>query len=632
MNNQSLYMENYGNVNRDRDFESRNLTSHITPSQPQSFQNAHRDVEFVPGSNSSLYTGSGYYGNNNNAYSNNQNFANNQMRYDEGNPYARMGSFGSNQNISRSGKNLGSNSPTPNIIAEPSQQSQQYRHARRIYLGGIPPNYADEEALKNFLNHVISKGLGEENDHSYVVSIYINQKKCFAFVELKSVELATACLDLDGIIYKKVILKVLRAKEYQPELLPPTFLVKSVRFDLTSFAFGCPATPVYNPVSTETKDFQDAKLDSIIQFSNLSAVARGSVVVVGFPFDDNAILGRGKVVAPQGIMSRGMPPTAGSSIAPKSFRNSVHKSKYGIVDNPEYAIDLSVTKMFDVGDVLGGKNSEETKLNLTATVTELIARGGIPFVIGGSVEQVFYNAMGLVAGINSTNVGVLCISAQLDSRLLDDPKFCPQKVSGPPSCEGRYVRFAAQGSQCTSEVAQYIGERGGQVIWYGKHLRNPASKSTAAYQFKKVLSALSVTSATGPNRPVYVSLDVGAMSASAIPQVFTSNSPVGLTVDEVLDMAMIAGANPNVVLFDVVEFVPTAEDSRYNLFLAELYYKFCLGVASRAYIQTAETLSSGYTSPPAGSINPATTFEESKSVSNSSMSSLAKMSLKTTSS
>ena len=444
MNNQSLYMENYGNVNRDRDFESRNLTSHITPSQPQSFQNAHRDVEFVPGSNSSLYTGPGYYGNNNNAYSNNQNFANNQMRYDEGNPYARMGSFGSNQNISRSGKNLGSNSPTPNIIAEPSQQSQQYRHARRIYLGGIPPNYADEEALKNFLNHVISKGLGEENDHSYVVSIYINQKKCFAFVELKSVELATACLDLDGIIYKKVILKVLRAKEYQPELLPPTFLVKSVRFDLTSFAFGCPATPVYNPVSTETKDFQDAKLDSIIQFSNLSAVARGSVVVVGFPFDDNAILGRGKVVVPQGIMSRGMPPTAGSSIAPKSFRNSVHKSKYGIVDNPEYAIDLSVTKMFDVGDVLGGKNSEETKLNLTATVTELIARGGIPFVIGGSVEQVFYNAMGLVAGINSTNVGVLCISAQLDSRLLDDPKFCPQKVSGPPSCEGRYVRFAAQ--------------------------------------------------------------------------------------------------------------------------------------------------------------------------------------------
>ena len=451
--NQSLYngIENYS-----RDFEGRNLTSHIAPVQNQTFSNQ-RDVEFIP--NAQLYSGgNNYYQGNNNSYNNGMNnsmsFSNSQLRYSDNNQdnnYSRMGSvqnnFTSNQNISRSGKNLGPNSQ--NSIAEPSQQSQQYRHARRIYLGGIPPNYADEEALKNFLNNVIAKGLGEENDHTYVVSIYINQKKCFAFVELKSVELATACLDLDGIIYKKVILKVLRAKEYQPELLPPSFLVKSIRFDLTSFAFGCPATPVYNPVATDGKDYQDTKLDSIIQFSNLTAVTRGSVVIVGFPFDDNAANPtniRGKVMTPQGSLGRGPVPAASSINAPKYFRNSIHKGKYGSVDNPEYAIDLAVTKMFDVGDVLGGKNSEETKLNLTATVTELISRGGIPFVVGGSADQVFHNALGLVAGVNSSNVGVLCISAQLDSRLLDDPKFCPPKPgqTGPASCDGRYIRFAAQ--------------------------------------------------------------------------------------------------------------------------------------------------------------------------------------------
>jgi hypothetical protein len=136
-------------------------------------------------------------------------------------------------------------------------------------------------------------------------------------------------------------------------------------------------------------------------------------------------------------------PSAGSTNAPKYFRNSIHKAKYGSVENPEYAIDLSVTKMFDVGDVLAGKNSEETKLNLTATVTELIARGGIPFVIGGSADQVYYNALGLVAGCNTSNVGVLCISAQLESRLLDDSKFCQVK-QGSLTCEGRYIRFAAQ--------------------------------------------------------------------------------------------------------------------------------------------------------------------------------------------
>lgn len=32
---------------------------------------------------------------------------------------------------------------------------------------GIPPNYADEDLLKMFLNNVIAKGLNEENDYSY---------------------------------------------------------------------------------------------------------------------------------------------------------------------------------------------------------------------------------------------------------------------------------------------------------------------------------------------------------------------------------------------------------------------------------------------------------------------------------
>jgi hypothetical protein len=129
---------------------------------------------------------------------------------------------------------------------------QQTRHARRIYVGGIPPNYADEEALKYFLNSVIAKGMSVENDNTYVLSMYINQKKCFAFVELRSIELATACLDLDGIIYKKVILKVLRANEYKPELIPPSMLGKPIVLDLTSFAFGTPVMPLGMPTQTGT--------------------------------------------------------------------------------------------------------------------------------------------------------------------------------------------------------------------------------------------------------------------------------------------------------------------------------------------------------------------------------------------
>jgi len=90
----------------------------------------------------------------------------------------------------------------------PSAITPQTRHARRIYVGGIPAAHCDEEALKSFINSVICKGLGDDGDSSYVLSIYVHQQKCFAFVELNSIELTTACLELDGIIYRSTPLKV----------------------------------------------------------------------------------------------------------------------------------------------------------------------------------------------------------------------------------------------------------------------------------------------------------------------------------------------------------------------------------------------------------------------------------------
>ena len=117
--------------------------------------------------------------------------------------------------------------------------SQQTRHARRIYVGNIPSGYADEELLKAFLNNIVAKGLGEENDNSYVLSVYINLKKFFAFVEFKSVELTTAALELDGLLYHNSVLKVLRANEYKPELVS-TPTMPPIKLHLLASAFGPP--------------------------------------------------------------------------------------------------------------------------------------------------------------------------------------------------------------------------------------------------------------------------------------------------------------------------------------------------------------------------------------------------------
>jgi hypothetical protein len=73
-------------------------------------------------------------------------------------------------------------------LSVPVQTFQQTRHARRIYIGGFPAEYAEEKALSQFLDDTIAKGLGEPVGYAYVLSTYVNTVKCFAFVELRSME------------------------------------------------------------------------------------------------------------------------------------------------------------------------------------------------------------------------------------------------------------------------------------------------------------------------------------------------------------------------------------------------------------------------------------------------------------
>ena len=206
--------------------------------------------------------------------------------------------------------------------------SQQTRHARRIYVGGIPLGFADEDSLKSFLNAVISKGLNEENDNSYVLSVYINQKKCFTFVEFKSIELTTACLELDGLIYHSSVLKVLRANEYKPELLPPSHN-PPIKLYLPASAFGTHATGAAQQLCCcdSPGGSSDLRLDYyFIQVGTVASVEPNSIVILGFPYDDSLRRTTGR---------------AGSAVSPKAIRNILRKNGAGSLFNPEYQADIS---------------------------------------------------------------------------------------------------------------------------------------------------------------------------------------------------------------------------------------------------------------------------------------------------
>ncbi|KAG5535816.1 hypothetical protein RHGRI_023547 [Rhododendron griersonianum] len=102
------------------------------------------------------------------------------------------------------------------ILLEISLQAT--RHARRVYVGGLPPS-ANEQSVATFFSHVMSAiGGNTAGPGDAVVNVYINHEKKFAFVEMRSVEEASNAMALDGIIFEGAPVKVRRPSDYNPSL------------------------------------------------------------------------------------------------------------------------------------------------------------------------------------------------------------------------------------------------------------------------------------------------------------------------------------------------------------------------------------------------------------------------------
>jgi arginase family enzyme len=440
---------------------------------------------------------------------------------------------------------------------------QQTRHARRIYVGGLPPNFIDEDGLRGYLNSVVAQGLGEENDHSYVLSVYINHKKCFAFIELKSIELATACLALDGIMLKNVALRILRANEYKPELVPAS-MNKVINFNLSGFQFGNPMVSGVGLQPTESDEgFSDRTFDALIQTSNFLSMDPGTVVIVGYPYDEN----------PKKTVVRG----SGCAAVPKTLRNVIRRFKFGVVDNAEYESDMSKLRVLDVGDVLGGKIIDECRSNLTAVVTELLKRGGIPVIIGGSNDLLYPSVKG-ASTVSKAPISVISLGSKVDSRLFDD---FSQSIESSEAhfVENRvisdYALFGAQGNILHAEEARNFISKGGHLIWLKKDLRKPSQTVEAAFQ--KVLDEWKVRNEAVVPPGVIVHIDCGSLDCNAAGCANSSSSTDGLKYEEVLQIAYISGRSPMVSMIQITEFSPLAEENRHNMLVLELLYYFCVG-------------------------------------------------------
>lgn len=360
--------------------------------------------------------------------------------------------------------------------ASHQKNAQATRHARRLYFGGFSPA-TEEDRLKEFLSDVIASGLREVNDNSYILSVYLNQKKCFAFVELKSIELTSACLSLDGVVMDGFPLKVQRANEYKPDLVPPVKAV--IQLDLSNIQFQDGHSSVVkglNGSAVETPVLDRLMIPQVA----LSALKHGDVALVGISY-----IGGGRGEDSTDALS--------SRRVIKSYLHSASSS------NPEYGVDISEINVVDVGDVnLTSEDLEEDggSAAVHSMMASIVAAGAIPVLLGSghkikagdaavsAKENCCYATVtGVMAGLHEAasggapsgsmadvtagiSVAVMTVSARIHRvhqqvgeytvnvqfhcntvfvacQLLSDCNFC-ENGSGRETCDGRLRAFGLQ--------------------------------------------------------------------------------------------------------------------------------------------------------------------------------------------
>ena len=231
--------------------------------------------------------------------------------------------------------------------------------------------------------------------------------------------------------------------------------------------------------------------------------------------------------------------------------------RVGVLDNREFNINLSNIRLSIKGIV-------NTHSDLKQMVSEA-CQDSIPIIVGGSNDQSFPNALGLIS--KYPNLDVINIDAHLDVRPGKGHSGSPfQQLLNCPQFQGNFYEYATQGSQSSGAHVDFVKSKGGVIIWL-----NTITSST----FKEIISM-------GSN-PLFVSFDIDSIRSCEAPGVSCPGT-MGLTAEEALMICFTSGASKRVVALDISEFNPKIENNITLRLVTQMIYYFILGFRIRQKI------------------------------------------------
>ena len=201
----------------------------------------------------------------------------------------------------------------------------------------------------------------------------------------------------------------------------------------------------------------------------------------------------------------------------------------------------------------------------TEAVAEIVARGGLPVVLGGGHDLTYPGVRGLVTGANigRGGMGLINVDAHLDVRSDENGinsgtsfyRALTQLPGGALSGEA-FVEFGIQEQYNSPYYYNWVLEQGGRVVT----LREVSERVMEFF-----LQALNAAGKNG--RAIAVSLDIDAVRSTEAPGASASN-PSGLKAPELDKIAYLAGRSVKVKYLDIMEVSPPLDEDHRTAALA----------------------------------------------------------------
>ena len=303
-------------------------------------------------------------------------------------------------------------------------------------------------------------------------------------------------------------------------------------------------------------DPKDRRLGELIGRAAIDEVTEGTVAIIGVPEDRGITANKGR---------------AGAAAGPDDIRRRLYKL------TPGFNSDFMRLRIVDVGNV---DTKELTLAEVhdaeTEAVAEIVARGGLPVVLG---DLTYPGVRGLVTGANigRGGMGLINVDAHLDVRSDENGinsgtsfyRALTQLPGGALSGEA-FVEFGIQEQYNSPYYYNWVLEQGGRVVT----LREVSERVMEFF-----LQALNAAGKNG--RAIAVSLDIDAVRSTEAPGASASN-PSGLKAPELDKIAYLAGRSVKVKYLDIMEVSPPLdEDHRTAALAASALFSFFRGLCER---------------------------------------------------